>query len=257
MGVDELYELTGQTALVTGAAQGIGFGIARELAKAGSRIIIGDLNLERANQAADDLQAETGREVVALPLDVTDAKSIQDCVSVSIDRFTRVDILVNNAGMHCEKVGQVSTPEHFNRCFEVNLFGVWRMTLSLVPHFKAHRTGKIVNIASINGRIPWADTPAYSASKAAVINLTRSLAITLGPENINVNAVCPGGVMTAMADLFTHNAEDMEKEMIRSRVIKRPLFPEDIGHAVVFFASSRARSITGQALNVDGGAVMS
>lgn len=97
---------------------------------------------------------------------------------------------------------------------------------------------------------------AYSASKAAVISLTQSLAMSLGGDNINVNAVCPGGVLTAMADAFTPDRQAMQDEMMSSRLLKRPLLPEDNGHAVVFFASVGSRMITGQALNVDGGVVV-
>jgi NAD(P)-dependent dehydrogenase (short-subunit alcohol dehydrogenase family) len=249
-------DLEGQSALVTGAAQGIGRGIALELARAGCRVVIADRDLARAQLAAEEIQM-AGHEVAALHVDVTDGMSIRECVQAAIARFGRIDILVNNAGIHCEKIGEDSTVEQFNQCLDVNLLGVWRMTLALVPHFKAHGTGKIVNVASINGRRPWVDTPGYSASKAAVINLTQCLAMQLGAANVNVNAVCPGGVMTALAEAFTSDQPDLEREIIESRLLKRPLLPEDIGHAVVFFASSRARSITGQALNVDGGTVLS
>jgi NAD(P)-dependent dehydrogenase (short-subunit alcohol dehydrogenase family) len=249
-------DLKGQSALVTGGAQGIGRGIALELARAGCRVAIADRDLARAQAAAEEMQA-AGHEVIALLADVTDLKSVGACVQTAIARFGRIDILVNNAGIHCEKIGEVSTVEQFNRCLDVNLLGVWRMTQALVPHFKEHATGRIVNVASINGRKPWAETPGYSASKAAVINLTQSLAMQLAAANINVNAVCPGGVMTAMADAFTHDRAAFEREIMESRILKRPLLPEDIGHAVVFFASPQARSITGQALNVDGGAVLS
>jgi NAD(P)-dependent dehydrogenase (short-subunit alcohol dehydrogenase family) len=249
-------DLQGQNALVTGAAQGIGRGIALELARAGCRVVIADRDLARAQAAAQAMQT-AGLEVIALLVDVTDATSIHECVQAAIARFGRIDILVNNAGIHCEKLGETSTVEQFNRCLDVNLLGVWRMTQALVPHFEAHGTGRIVNVASINGRKPWADTPGYSASKAAVINLTQSLAMQLGAANINVNAVCPGGVMTAMADALTTDLAALEREIVESRLLKRPLLPEDIGHAVVFFASPKARSITGQALNVDGGTVLS
>jgi NAD(P)-dependent dehydrogenase (short-subunit alcohol dehydrogenase family) len=249
-------DLKGQNALVTGAAQGIGRGIAYELARSGCRVIIADRNLAAAQSAAQEMQA-AGHEVIALLVDVTDATSVRECVQAAITRFGRIDILVNNAGIHCERIGELSTVEQFDKCLDVNLLGVWRMSQALVPHFQAHGTGRIVNIASINGRKPWADTPGYSASKAAVINLTQSLAMQLGAANINVNAVCPGGVMTAMADTFTHDRAGFEREIVESRLLKRPLLPEDIGYAVVFFASPRARSITGQALNVDGGTVLS
>jgi NAD(P)-dependent dehydrogenase (short-subunit alcohol dehydrogenase family) len=219
-------------------------------------VVIADRDLAQAQATAQDMQA-AGHEVIALLLDVTDAASVHECVQAAIARFGRIDILVNNAGIHSENIGEDSTVEQFNKCLDVNLLGVWRMAQALVPHFKALGTGRIVNVASINGRKPWADTPGYSASKAGVINLTQSLAMRLGAFNINVNAVCPGGVMTAMADAFTHDRAVMEQEIIQSRILKRPLLPEDIGHAVAFLASPKARGITGQALNVDGGTVLS
>ena len=130
------------------------------------------------------------------------------------------------------------------------------MTQELTPHFKAYRAGKIINIASIDGRKPWADTPAYSASKAALINLTQSMAIQLGQYNINVNAVCPGGIITPMAEALIKDLRALEDQIVQERPLKRALLPEDIGHAVVFLASTQSRNITGQALNVDGGAIM-
>jgi len=251
-----MCRLEGCAALVTGAAQGIGRGIVHGLVRAGSRAVVADRDLPRARATADELCA-AGHEVVALRLDVTDEKAVGECVEQAIRHFGRIDILVNNAGIHCEKPGEPSTVEQFNRCLDVNLLGVWRMCQALIPHFTQQGGGKIVNIASINGRKPWVDTPGYSASKAAVINLTQALAMKHGADNINVNAVCPGGVMTAMADAFTTDRAAMEKELIESRLLKRPLLPEDVAHAVVFLASSMARSITGQAINVDGGAVLS
>jgi NAD(P)-dependent dehydrogenase (short-subunit alcohol dehydrogenase family) len=251
-----MCELAGQTALVTGGAQGIGLGISLELARAGSNVIIASRSLEKAMTAAEQVRAATGREVIPLPLDVTAPEVVRDCVRAAIDYFSRIDIVVNNAGVHSERVGQVSNLNQFRSCFDVNLFGVWCMTQELAPHFKTHRAGKIINIASINGRQTWAETPAYSASKAALISLTQSLAVKLGEYNINVNAVCPGGVITPMAKALVGNPAELEKQIIRERLLKRSLLPEDIGHAVVFLASSRSRNITGQALNVDGGAVM-
>jgi NAD(P)-dependent dehydrogenase (short-subunit alcohol dehydrogenase family) len=254
--VGNLYDLRGQAALVTGAARGIGLGIAHALARAGSGVVIADLDLGKARESAEEIK-RAGREAIALPVDVADANSVRGCVQAAIEHFSTVNILVNNAGIHCERLGELSNSEDFHRCFDVNLIGAWRMAQALVPHFKAHRTGNIVNIASINGRVAWADAPAYSSSKAAVINLTQSLAMSLGPYRINVNAVCPGGVITAMADLWTSDPQSFEEALISARVLKRPILVEDIAHAVVFFASPQARNITGQALNVDGGEVFS
>jgi 3-oxoacyl-[acyl-carrier protein] reductase len=251
-----MANLAGLAALVTGGAQGIGNGIVRELVVAGARVIVADRDLRGAQAAAQELRTADS-DVIALRVDVTDEASVSECVAAALKSFGRIDILVNNAGIHCEKIGEPSTVDQFNRCLDVNLLGVWRMTQALLPHFRQRGGGNIVNIASINGRKPWVDTPGYSASKAAVINLTQALAMKLGCENINVNAVCPGGVMTAMADAFTADRKVMEDEIIQSRLLKRPLLAQDIGHAVVFLASPQARSITGQSLNVDGGAVLS
>ena len=251
-----MISLQGHVAIITGAGQGIGKGIALQMAKAGADIVVTDIDIESANEVANTIKT-VGREAVALELDVTDLASVKRCVQQALESFPRLDIVVNNAGIHKEQVGVASTVEQFNVCLDVNLIGIWRLVTTLVPHFKAHKNGKIINIASINGRIPWADTPAYSASKAAVINLTQSLAVKLGEDNINVNAICPGGVITAMADHFTDNRQAMLDDIVADRVLKRPLSPEDIGNAVVFFASPSARNITGQALNVDGGCVMS
>jgi 3-oxoacyl-[acyl-carrier protein] reductase len=251
-----MCSLTGQAALVTGATQGIGRAIALELARAGSRVAVAGRDMRNAHMVVEEIEALNG-EGAAIQLDVTDATSVQRCAREAIVRFSSIDILVNNAGIHCEKIGRASTVEHFERCFDVNLFGVWRMTQALVPHFRVRGGGKIINIASINGRKPWADTPAYSASKAALINLTQALAIQLAPDDINVNAVCPGGIMTAMADAFKEDRPALRERIVSSRLLKRELLPEDIGHAVVFLASAQARNITGQALNVDGGTVLS
>jgi NAD(P)-dependent dehydrogenase (short-subunit alcohol dehydrogenase family) len=251
-----MYDMTGQVALVTGAAQGIGLGIAMELARVGIRVAIGDRDLQKAQEAIRHSEVLAGKAIACF-LDVTDEKSIADAVRTVINQFSRIDILVNNAGIHCEKIGQASTIEQFNRCWDVNLLGVWRVTLALVPHFRSSGGGRIVNIASINGRKPMRGAPGYSASKAAVINVTQSLAAELGPNNINVNAVCPGGVITAMAEQFRSDIPDIEDFIMRPRALKRELLPEDIGRAVVFFASDNARCITGQALNVDCGFVMS
>jgi NAD(P)-dependent dehydrogenase (short-subunit alcohol dehydrogenase family) len=251
-----MYDLTNQVALITGAAQGLGFGIALELARVGCSVVIADLDLGKARAAAEQIQA-TGKQALALHLDVTDDASVAACVQACLERHSRIDILVNNAGIHCEKIGRTSTAEHFMKCHDVNTVGIWRMTQALLPQFKERGTGRIVNIASINGRKPWTDTPGYSASKAAAINLTQTLAMQLGADGINVNAVCPGGVMTPMADAFKQDRPNLGESIIQARLLKRPLEPEDIGHAVVFLASPRARNITGQALNVDGGLVLS
>ena len=247
-----MNDLNNKTALVTGGAQGIGRSIAVELAKAGANIVVADLNRDRAEVVVSEIKA-VGRQAIAVQLDVTDTASIQSVLEESIKYFSRVDILVNNAGVFFED------GEQFDLNYEVNLKGVWQVTMAVKPHFIENKAGKIVNIASINGRRGYQpSTMAYNASKAAVINLTQSLATALGPENINVNAVCPGAIKTPMTEKARNDSDDPNWEGYAKEYtqLKRPVTPEDIACAVVFFASERAKNITGQALNVDGGHFM-
>lgn len=253
-----MNDLENKIVLVTGGAQGIGKGIVMTLANAGANIIIADLNNKKADSVVTELKKlGLGREYIALEFDVTNTTSIQNGVQQALKYFPRIDILVNNAGVGFEEKG---LPEEFDLTYEVNLKGVWQVTTALIPHFKTQQAGKIVNIASDAGRKGLDIIPAYGASKAAVINLTQSLAMALGPDNINVNAVCPGLVKTPMTEKYRDetnpdpNYFDAFAEQYTQ--LKRAVTPEDIGNAVVFLASQSAQNITGQALNVDGGFYM-
>lgn len=248
--------LDNKTAFVTGGAQGIGQGIVMELAKAGADIVIADVNKAKAETVVAEVKA-LGRDALFVSMDVTDAESIKNGVEQALAHFSRIDILVNNAGVGFEEKGVI---EEFDVNYEVNLKGVWQVTKALIPHFKENHSGKIINIASICGRKGFQpSTIAYNASKAAVINLTQSLAMSLGPDNINVNVVCPGAVKTPQNEAARKKANDPNWENYAQTYtqLKRPLTPEDMGLAVVFFASSQEKNITGQALNVDGGHFMS
>jgi len=259
-----MNNLRTKTAFVTGGAQGIGKGIVLTLAAAGANIVIGDLDQAKAEAVVAEVK-KLGVDAIALALDITNTDSISDCIQQALKHFACIDILVNNAGVVAERGGVALTEQVFDRTLDVNLKGVWRVSAALIPHFKTNHNGKIINIASINGRQVDARLPGYSASKAAVISLTQSLAVSLGADNITVNAVCPGGVWTPMAEAFIKDSgldpENGKQAHLDGNknigALKRNVEPEDIGHAVVFFASSQAKNITGQALNVDGGYVMS
>jgi NAD(P)-dependent dehydrogenase (short-subunit alcohol dehydrogenase family) len=254
-----MLDLRGRVALVTGSTRGIGFGIARELARAGGRVVVTGRERDRAGHAAREIE-QLGNEALGLTLDVTDCDSVNKCVAAAIEHFSRIDILVNNAAVFQSRLGLDLDDLGFNRCLDVNITGAWRMVRAIVPHFRDECGGRIVNIASMGGRKGVALAPAYCASKAALINLTQSLAVSLGPYNINVNTVCPAAVPTAMQD---------EIEALRRAAAAEPLGPPptramagcltatDIGRAVAFLASDYASAITGQALNVDLGTVMS
>jgi NAD(P)-dependent dehydrogenase (short-subunit alcohol dehydrogenase family) len=244
-------------AFITGGGQGIGRGIALELARSGADIVIAQRNIARAKEVAREIE-KMARRALAVTLDVTDPESVKSAVAEALSQCPGINILVNNAGVCEAEVGK-TTLDEFDACYEVNLKGVWLVTQAIVPHFKKAGVGKIVNIASVSGRRGNAMVPAYAASKAALLNLTQSLSVALGQHNINVNAICPGPIRTAMTDKSVSSLCNPEfyNEFARDHtLLKRLATVEDIGHAVVFFASSYAKNITGQALNVDGGYCM-
>ena len=256
--------LDGKVALVTGSARGIGKGIATELARQGADVIVADVLIDLAFQTAGELQNRHGVTTLALEMDVTSDDSISTNVEQAIAEMGRIDILVNNAGVAPDNLSEDEVESDWNRCFEVNLKAIWKVSSALKPHFIENGGGKIVNIASIAAR-QGGTIAAYSASKAGAVSLTQSQAIELGPYNVNVNAVCPGLLWTDMwrklesmligddADEVVDRRAAFESAVANNMPLGREQTPEDIGKAVAFFASDDARNITGQSLNVDGG----
>ena len=259
--------LDGQTALVTGGARGLGRGIVLELAREGADIVIADVLVETAQQTAAEVRG-AGRQATVVRMDVTDTRSVQAGVQQALAERGGLDILVNNAGVAPVHTGSEADEEDWDRCYDVNLKGIWKVSQAVIAHFLERGAGKIVNIASIAGRRGGAWIAPYNASKAGAISLTQSLAVELGPKNINVNAICPGLIWTDIWRGLGGPLQDEDTpEVIERRErfdttietrcpLRREQTPEDIGKAVAFLASDDARNITGQALNVDGGIVM-
>ncbi len=253
-----MSNLKGKAVLVTGAAQGIGRGIALQLAKAGANIVVADLCKDKGKIVADDLKA-LGVDAIAVSCDVTDDLSVIKAIQYALNYFLRIDILVNNAGVFQNHIGMATTMDDFNTNLQVNLNSIWRLSKALVPHFQGNKSGKIINISSVGGRKGLDFAPAYCASKAGVISLTQSMAAELGLDNITVNTVCPGSIDTAMMEeirALRKNITQGKSPQRKRLALDRNLTAEDIGQAVVFFASDNARNITGQALNVDCGSQM-
>ncbi|MDE2891660.1 MAG: SDR family oxidoreductase [Chloroflexota bacterium] len=256
--------LSGNVALVTGAARGIGKGIATELAREGADVVICDLLIDEAVRTAGELRDDHEVRAVALEMDVTSEDSIESQVAEAISQMGQIDILVNNAGVPPDNFGIDETEEDWDRCYEVNLKGIWKVTSAVAPHFKERGGGKIVNIASIAGRIG-GGMASYSASKAGAISITQSQAAELGRFNINVNAICPGLLWTDLwrqiegmfagdhTEEVVDRRERFEAVIAANMPLAREQTPSDIGKAAVFFASDDAKNITGQSLNVDGG----
>ena len=257
-------ELSGRLALVTGAGNGIGRGIALVLARHGADVVALDLNLALANEVAEMARAENVRGL-AVSHDVSDWDGLPGVFErVAAEAGRPVDILVNNAGIYFSTPFEELRPEQHRALYEVNVTGVLAMCQAAVVSMRENRFGKIVNIASISGRDPFPKSASYGSSKSAVIGITKSLAKEYARSNINVNAVCPGFVRTQMQiDQCRRLAEQTggdEEAVWNQRVDLVPMGRaqevEDIGEAVAFLCSERARNITGQGLSVCGGLQM-
>jgi len=260
-------ELKGTVAIVTGAARGIGRGIAACLAREGVHVVIADLG---QNQDIAQEMEETARQVRAhgvealtVNVDVSNWEQVQGMVKAAIDRFGRVDILVNNAGVISVALVVAMEESEWDRVLDVNLKGTFLCSKAVAPHMMERRSGRIVNLSSQAGKRGYLAVAHYSASKFGIIGFTQSLAHEMGPSNVTVNAVCPGEVDTAMirdvlapaiAFIGGTTPEQAWQEWITRIPLGRPQTPEDIGEAVIFLC--RAENITGEALNVTGGSEM-
>lgn len=257
--IGRLLSLDGRTALVTGAATGIGEGIARVLAAAGARVVVGDIDHEGAARVAADIGG------TAVPLDVTDPASATE----TVEAIDGLDVLVNNAGTYRE-AGSILDQSHesWRRSIDVNLAGVFNCAKPAAAAMVARgRGGSIVNISSVDGLLPCLGT-GYDSAKAAVIHLTRSLAVDLAPHGIRVNGVAPGNVPVPTLQRMRagelpplwppdSSVTGLMGPMMRQRSAHIPLgrtgTPEEIAHAVLFLCSAAAAYVTGHTIVVDGG----
>jgi meso-butanediol dehydrogenase/(S,S)-butanediol dehydrogenase/diacetyl reductase len=256
-------ELSDQVAIVTGAGQGIGKAAALALAAAGADVVAADINDASVKETAAGIAA-TGRRALAMQVDVGSMKDIDRMVSEAVAAWGRIDILVNNAGVTRRAYIMDLTEEDWDRIFRINAKGVFFCLQRVAREMIPRRSGRIINTASIAGKgFAGTSNAVYAASKGAVISLTKTAAQQLGRHNINVNAVCPGIVRTAMygemvrvmAQTEGLSVEEIERRAVRSVPLQRANEPEDIAAMIVFLASPGARNVTGQAFNVDGGLV--
>jgi 3-oxoacyl-[acyl-carrier protein] reductase len=244
--------LEGKTALVTGAARGIGQAVARSLAAAGADVALCDLKAEWLAETAALVEA-CGRKATCLEADVSNGAAVEATVAGALEAFGHLDILINNAGITRDTLLMRMSEEDWDAVLSVNLRGTFLFTKAVTRPMIKQRSGAIVNIASIIGLIGNAGQCNYAASKGGVIAFTKSVAKELASRNVRVNAVAPGFIATKMTDALPDN---VKQKMMEAIPLGRFGTPQDVANVVLFLVSEAASYLTGQVLTVSGGMAM-
>jgi NAD(P)-dependent dehydrogenase (short-subunit alcohol dehydrogenase family) len=248
----KMFDLTGKTALVVGGHGGIGKAIALGFAEGGADVIVASRSLEPLQAVAKEIQAK-GRKALAVSVDITAEKSVNEMVNTILKTFPRVDILVNAAGIAIRKPADSFPAEEFRRVIEINTTGTFLVSQAIGRLMIKQKYGSIINLSSVRGEygLP-ADYAAYCASKGAINTLTKTLACEWAKYNVRVNAIAPTIVETELTKTALANPD--YAKMMKSRIpMGRWAMPEDTVGATIFFASDAASFITGQILYIDGG----
>lgn len=260
----------GKTVVITGACRGIGAGIAERFAQEGAHLVMASNDLARVTQTAERLAAEYSVNALPLAVDVTDEADIEQLYRLGFERFGSIDVSVQNAGIitieHFDKMPRAD----FDKVLQVNTTGVWLGCREAAKYMVKQGSGRLINTSSGQGRQGFIYTPHYAASKMGVIGITQSLALELAPHGITVNAFCPGIIESEMWDYNdrvwgeilstaekTYGKGELMAEWVNNIPLRRAGKPADVAGLVAFLASEDAAYLTGQAINIDGGLIMS
>jgi len=257
MDVRQLFDLTGQVAIITGGSMGLGVQFAQALAELGANLVLCSRKVSRCEQEAEELRQQFGVKVLALRCDVTNPPEVQDLADKTADEFGRIDILVNNAGISWGCPTEVLSLEHWNKVMSVNVTGMFLCSQAVGRVMIRQNKGKIINIASVAGLLgspPHAmDAIAYNTSKGAVISFTRDLACKWAMHNILVNAIAPGWFPTHLSEWILEHRKDI---LLPQIPLARFGGKDDLKGAMAFLASAASNYVTGQLLVVDGGSTV-
>ncbi len=246
-------KLKDQVAVITGSAQGIGKTIAETFAKEGAKIVITDINMEKAQATADEIKNKYNVETIAIASNVTSLSDCENLMAKTLEKFQKIDILVNNAGITKDNLVLRMSEQEWDAVISVNLKGVFNSIKAVTKIMFKQRCGRIINIASVVGIMGNPGQANYSASKGGVIALTKTCAKEFSSRNILVNAIAPGFIKTAMTDALSDEVKKKYAEVIP---LKRLGEAQDIANSALFLASEDSSYITGNVINVNGGMYM-
>ena len=247
-----MFRLDGKVALVTGASQGIGAAIAKQLAAQGATVVCAARTLRKLKEVADTIREAGGKSDV-MEVDLSDGASVRAAVAATVERHGAIHILVNNAGITRDKLLIQMKEEDWDAVIDTNLKGAWTAIQAATKPMMKQRWGRIINIASVVGQMGNPGQANYVAAKAGLIGLTKSVARELASRNVTANAVTPGYIETAMTAGLS---DEVKTEFTKQIPLGRMGTAADIASAVVFLASDEASYITGQVLSVNGGMLM-
>jgi NAD(P)-dependent dehydrogenase (short-subunit alcohol dehydrogenase family) len=250
--------VAGKISLVTGGGTGIGRAVCVRLAEEGAQVVVTSRNPAHVEETCAAVEAACGRRPASAALDVTDRAAVERVVGEVAARFGRIDVLSNNGGIDLPGAPAVTdvTDDEWERIFEINTTGIFRVCRAAVPHMP--EGGSIVNMASINSFIAWANDAPYTATKGALLQFTRALALDVAARGIRANSVCPGVIDTPLTDSFLELADDpaaLRAEYEAVAPLRRMGTAREVANCVLFLASDEASFVTGSALVVDGGTI--
>ena len=246
------FDLSGKTAIITGGSKGLGLAMAEGLASVGANIVLVNRNAEEGKTAASFLSEAYPVKTLSHAADITQEDQVNGMVHAVMDTFGRIDILINSAGINIRGPIDELRLDQFNDVMQVNVTGTWLCCKAVTPYMKNQKRGSIINLASTLGLVGLANRTPYTASKGAVVQMTRALGLELAPHNVNVNAICPGPFLTEM-NIPVADTEEVKNFIVGATALARWGELREIQGAAIFLASDAASYMVGSMLTVDGG----
>ena len=246
------FDLSGKAAIITGGSKGLGLAMAAGLASAGANVMLVNRNAEEGAQAAKELSDDFGIKAISFAADITNEAQSEAMAKAAMDAFGRIDILINSAGINIRGAIDELSFDDFRKVLDVNVNGTWLCSRAVTPYMKQAGRGSIINLASTLGLVGLSNRTPYTASKGAVVQMTRALALELAPFNINVNAICPGPFLTEM-NMPIADTEEGLKFVVGATALGRWGHLREIQGAAIYLASDAGSYMVGSMLTVDGG----